>query len=814
MSRPAVRAWFVWLAGGLGHGLAVYVLLLRWVPLEWAYQGSELGIVSVATLARYPAQQEAWYALAAVVGPLAWAGVVAWVGMFASGGREGCGALGLWVSLWWVLFVGWPGKVAAVVWVGGPLVLVMSWALRGQEPEEEHATGNRQPAIRNSEFGQGGGSAGSGGENGALLLAGVGAILGGVGCVLLLGYGAVWRAPAAWGLGGAIAGLGVARWARDADLLGRKAAPLALVATYPYLAPLGVSGWELGLCVAVVTLGAAWGGGLSRRGARALVLGVGMAAVVMDPSTVQRLTLHLRDIDVVDVGYAALAEHGQRLEWVTRWMGGEVPGKDFLYLYGPLMLEMIRASFLVWGKSAAALLFAYHAQDLAGMACVLVCARALLRTRAFAVVTVLGTVPLYLRSGIAGVTLAGLAGEAPLGWLGAGAALGVSALFSQEFAVAQVVAGIAMLALGSGRRRRALAWGGGALVVAGPYVAYLAARGELGPILDTMITYPRLMFAGYSKVPYPSLRAMLPLAAEPGRYVACATDFGRMIVAFYGIPLFYLAGAAYVIARRMARAPVTPRERLMAGLTVYGLVSFRPALGHSCLGHQEALIWPAVLIGAFQMEALACRMRGARLVMLGLVPVLLGVNPAWRRFDEAWRAWENGKVHGSTGLLYEWVPNGGARAGELRAVTLALEESTRPGQPIVCLPNGSVYHFYADRPNPTKYASYALLITRAHRLDAVRAMEARPPACVVYDLATPRLDDLPDRLALDEPLRWVCAHYEVRRQIGSTLLLYPATLSPGQAPRGEVVRFADPLELAVRLSVDAPARPFRLELAP
>jgi hypothetical protein len=54
---------------------AATLLLVRWLPIEFAYRPNDLGIVSLATLAQYPMQQEMfWYVFALVVGTLlAWA---------------------------------------------------------------------------------------------------------------------------------------------------------------------------------------------------------------------------------------------------------------------------------------------------------------------------------------------------------------------------------------------------------------------------------------------------------------------------------------------------------------------------------------------------------------------------------------------------------------------------------------------------------------------------------------------------------------------------------------------------------------------
>jgi hypothetical protein len=92
---------------------AVSILLARWLPIRFEFAPNDLGIVSLATLARYPAQQEMfWFAFALVAGTL-----LTW--LFARAFRRagatlgvivGCEALGT-TALLSVLWL--PGPAAA-----------------------------------------------------------------------------------------------------------------------------------------------------------------------------------------------------------------------------------------------------------------------------------------------------------------------------------------------------------------------------------------------------------------------------------------------------------------------------------------------------------------------------------------------------------------------------------------------------------------------------------------------------------------------------------------------------------------------------
>jgi hypothetical protein len=162
-------------------------------------------------------------------------------------------------------------------------------------------------------------------------------------------------------------------------------------------------------------------------------------------------------------------------------------------------------------------------------------------------------------------------------------------------------------------------------------------------------------------------------------------------------------------------------------------------------------------------------------------------------------------VTGSTGILYDWIPAGGDRPGEVAAVVEAVSQNTLPGEPILALPNGSAYHFFTRRKNPTRYATFAIMITDAHRQDALDCIRRSPPACVIYDLETPRLDRIPDDAQFPGLLTWVTEHYELQAIIGSTLLLYPR-----QATAGSTISFHSPEELRQALAA-RPVLPCRLQ---
>src|SRR5262245_56094702 len=62
---PAALAALV--CGGVACAAAAYVLAVRWSPVGFAYRPPPYGIISIATLKRYPEQKELFHAVAAFV---------------------------------------------------------------------------------------------------------------------------------------------------------------------------------------------------------------------------------------------------------------------------------------------------------------------------------------------------------------------------------------------------------------------------------------------------------------------------------------------------------------------------------------------------------------------------------------------------------------------------------------------------------------------------------------------------------------------------------------------------------------------------
>lgn len=290
-------------------------------------------------------------------------------------------------------------------------------------------------------------------------------------------------------------------------------------------------------------------------------------------------------------------EEGFMLTFPERILHGDLPNRDFLYLYGPGSLWSLASLYWLFGTSVATERI-FGALQVAGMAAGMVWllrpfGRFLAAVGAIVcilvVVPALGFTALPWNGGVALLLLAlGLAGsarwdaDAPcapnLRRLGiAGALAGLSLLFRPDLALALGLAGAGVL-WGLPRRavRRAI---GGVLVGVAPILAHVATAGP-GHVIGGMFIDPVFRLRGGRTLPLPpSWHELEVFMQRPAAYVKMPWPFPHLRLPaevaawFWLVPIVALtvmAGA--LVARR--RAPEARRSHvlLVGGLLSLGLL--------------------------------------------------------------------------------------------------------------------------------------------------------------------------------------------------------------------------------------------------
>lgn len=290
-------------------------------------------------------------------------------------------------------------------------------------------------------------------------------------------------------------------------------------------------------------------------------------------------------------------EEGFMLTFPERILHGDLPNRDFLYLYGPGSLWSLASLYWLFGTSVATERI-FGALQVVGMAAGMVWllrpfGRFLAAVGAIVCILVvapaLGFTALPWNGGVALLLLAlGLAGSAR--WEGdeardpdlrrlglAGVLAGLALLFRPDLVLALALAGTAVLwALPRRAIRRAI---GGLLVGVAPILAHLATAGP-GHVIDGMFIDPVFRLRGGRTLPVPpSWHELEVFMQRPAAYVAMPWPFPHLSLPaevaawFWLVPIVALTIlAAALVARRRAPGARRTQVLLVGALLSLGLL--------------------------------------------------------------------------------------------------------------------------------------------------------------------------------------------------------------------------------------------------
>jgi hypothetical protein len=492
------------------------------------------------------------------------------------------------------------------------------------------------------------------------------------------------------------------------------------------------------------------------------------------------------DAELSRDNFKFLAETGQHLAWANSALRGGLQGRDFFCLYGPFYDLGLVGFWSLVGRSVAASNLYFALMRVVAWVCLFAVAAALVRRRAlFLLLPVLAPF-VKLRVGLALLAFCffflWLRSDRRSWCVPSGIAAGVSLLFSQEFAVAFLF----VAAIGFAVRRdhrAALFFAAGFAAVVAPTLVYYAVAGGLLPMLRDVATYPRYVMAGYANLPFPPLLPSLPLdLSEIGSRRSAALRLS------YAVPAVCLAGLVLSIriariewrhplgslretAARLERDPVRLAAFLLA---LFGLLSFRSALGRSDLSHLQVTMPAAVVLlclGADRTLDLWRAGRGLRPLAVSRT-VLLVAFVLLGGFVQT--AAPVAKVVESVRTVASLARHGHQPLGSRRVLRVLrwVQLNTAPGEPVLFLPNDAAYYYLADRPNPIRFVLVHQIVGDDHRREVLSDLRNDPPRYVVWDHDALVVDGIPhEQVFGDEIMRWFEDNYEREMELGTIEIL-------------------------------------------
>jgi hypothetical protein len=140
--------------------------------------------------------------------------------------------------------------------------------------------------------------------------------------------------------------------------------------------------------------------------------------------------------------------------------------------------------------------------------------------------------------------------------------------------------------------------------------------------------------------------------------------------------------------------------------------------------------------------------------------------------------WGRGLREGFSKLNIEgsgnvWLPSD--QVDEITGVTGYIKAKTNPGEPIFGFPEMGIYHFFANRPNVTRFpiATVAAMTPR-YTEEILSALKVSPPRYIIYDPGRSavaasirkKTEDL-----LPDVVKYVNEKYHVEEKVGDVLIL-------------------------------------------
>jgi hypothetical protein len=331
-------------------------------------------------------------------------------------------------------------------------------------------------------------------------------------------------------------------------------------------------------------------------------------------------------------------------------------------------------------------------------------------------------------------------------WLAlfSGIAAGATLFYSLDIGLYAVGGGVLAL-IGSGllaRRAKAvvaplLAFLAGIAAGAAPFLIYLGVRGAIGAFVETsFVAIPRIIDAVWS-LPFPDITTTF----RSNLNLHTLADFVLVEQFRFILNPLVIGIALIVLVQRAVTRRSDALDGSLAVLTAFAILTERSAMGRADFPHQyfsAFLIGPMILILLVLLgraTAHVWRTRGraeqafvvlATAIVVPLLAVMLWVpDIANLRLDDMTHYL--GRVS-----RIGWIdPAAEEIRSRVEGVKSAVDELSKPGQPIFDFSNQPALYFFCDRPNPTRFYQVPILSPREYQIETIRALErARPPLVI------------------------------------------------------------------------------------
>jgi hypothetical protein len=213
-------------------------------------------------------------------------------------------------------------------------------------------------------------------------------------------------------------------------------------------------------------------------------------------------------------------------------------------------------------------------------------------------------------------------------------------------------------------------------------------------------------------------------------------------------------------------------------LLAIAVVYFRFAYGRPDEGHID-MAMPFVMLAAFAAVDYAVRAgSGVRMVDLWPVPLIAIVLLSWPGIVQPTRLYVTGTTAIDELRAMKNLPNQNDEhwmtADEV-AIRDYVDAHSDPDDSIFVVAPQPQYYYFTDRENPTRFAISWYIDPQQYTDETLAALEADPPALIIYDPASPYFnsDGTPITQRFPEVAQWITQNYPNSTTVGKLQILSP-----------------------------------------
>lgn len=518
-----------------------------------------------------------------------------------------------------------------------------------------------------------------------------------------------------------------------------------------------------------------------------------VAAIMLFIAACFNINIYYNEYWTESVGaWGFLAEEGEFLEWTNRILKGDVQGKDFFCLYGPLMVYPLALLQKIAGPAVSLGRWYAFALNVCSYILLAFILNRLLKSSVVGLMALLllaAIYPYHLYS--ANISpLRVVLGVAPLIFLMrastgnsaywfflTGITAGASFLFSQEVGVCACIASTAYLGLkmfmgpnsGNVTVKQLSMFMIGFTFVMLPFITYFSLNGALKPFLENMFSYPHLVMLGYGGIAFPSL------------YHALQSPFAPVVFDNYWILSIYVVTASVLITR-LILGKLDEKDLRWFYLLIFGLLLFRSALGRSGVEKAYFVAPPAFLLLTCYLDhgyellkkrviLIGTIVSGSAILMMVLILLKMQYLDQFRKELVFPLDYHYNPIGTEVyGLERNDVRHPARTAQEIQLIA-DFFNTHQTGEYVYFFPNEPAYYFIFDKRNPTRYPMSYHAVTTEMRLEVIRDIERHKPEYVVYSKNTWRPDNLMVDIQVPEIFSYVKSKYSVVQDVSGVVFL-------------------------------------------